>query len=163
MPAEIIERRQVFNGRVVRLELHIVRLADGRSAEQEVVVHRPSVGMLPVDEQGRILLVRQFRAPAAADLLEIPIHGVLVSDLGHDQLGIAVNDGQQIVEVVRDAPSESPYRFEFLGLAELLVALAQGLLGALALFHFLPQLGIGPHQRGAVLRQRGDELAVGLR
>src|SRR6266536_3317139 len=81
MPAEITAREQLYAGKVVTLELVTLQLPDGRSAKQEVVTHRPSVGMLPVDDQGRLLLVRQYRSPAAADLLEIPAGSV---DPGED-------------------------------------------------------------------------------
>ncbi len=72
MSSEVQSRRRVFEGRVVTLELQQVRLEDGRVVQQEVIVHRPSVAMVPVDEQGWILFVRQYRAPAEADLLELP-------------------------------------------------------------------------------------------
>lgn len=66
---------------MVSLELQTVRLDDGRTPVQEVVLHRPCVAMVPVDADGRILLVRQFRAPAAASLLEIPAGSI---DEGED-------------------------------------------------------------------------------
>jgi ADP-ribose diphosphatase len=72
MGAEIKSRRKVFEGKVVTLELQQVELGDGRNVQQEVVVHHESVSMIPIDEQGRIILVRQFRAPAQSDLLETP-------------------------------------------------------------------------------------------
>ena len=76
MPAEITAREQIYTGKVVTLELVTLQLPDGRSARQEVIIHRPSVGMVPVDEQGRLLLVRQYRSPASSDLLEIPAGSV---------------------------------------------------------------------------------------
>jgi ADP-ribose pyrophosphatase len=96
MPGEITERRQVFSGTAVTLERHSIRLADGRSVEQEVVVHRPSVGMVPVDHRGQVLLVRQFRAPAASDLLEIPAGSV---DPGEDLEQAAQRELQEEVGV----------------------------------------------------------------
>lgn len=69
---EIIERQEVYQGKVLSLELQTVRLDDGRTPVNEVVLHRPVVAMVPVDAEGQILLVRQFRAPAEANLLEIP-------------------------------------------------------------------------------------------
>jgi ADP-ribose pyrophosphatase len=72
MSGEVQGRRRVYEGKVVTLELQQVQLEDGRVVQQEVVVHRPSVTMVPVDAQGRILFVRQYRAPAEADLLELP-------------------------------------------------------------------------------------------
>jgi ADP-ribose pyrophosphatase len=67
-----VGRREIYRGKVVSLEVQTVRLDDGRTFPHEVVVHRPVVVMVPVDAEGRILLVRQYRAPADANLLEVP-------------------------------------------------------------------------------------------
>ena len=40
--------------------------------EVEIVEHPGSVVVLPVDREGRVVLVRQFRFPARAPLLELP-------------------------------------------------------------------------------------------
>ena len=63
------------------LELQTVRLDDGREPVSEVVLHSPVVAMVPIDAEGQIVLVRQFRAPAAASLLEIPAGSI---DAGED-------------------------------------------------------------------------------
>ena len=72
MNAEVKRRRQIYKGKVLSLELRDVALGDGRQAQQEVVVHRPSVSMVPIDNEGRVVLVRQFRSPAESELLETP-------------------------------------------------------------------------------------------
>jgi ADP-ribose pyrophosphatase len=81
MSGEVKGRRRIYEGKIVTLELQEVQLGDGRVVQQEVIVHRPSVAMVPVDEQGRIIFVRQYRAPAEADLLELPAGSV---DPGED-------------------------------------------------------------------------------
>jgi ADP-ribose pyrophosphatase len=68
----IRERQEVYRGKVVSLELDTLEFEDGRRAINEVIRHRPSVAMVPIDEDGRIVLVRQFRAPAGGNLLEVP-------------------------------------------------------------------------------------------
>jgi ADP-ribose pyrophosphatase len=72
MTAEIKSRSRVYEGKVLALEIVDLQLDGGRVVQQEVVTHQPSVGIVPVDEDGRLLLVRQFRSPAEGDLLEIP-------------------------------------------------------------------------------------------
>lgn len=72
MEEQTIEQRRVYEGRVVRLRIDTVRLPDGRTATREVVEHNPAVAMVPVDREGRILLVRQWRSPVGAALLEVP-------------------------------------------------------------------------------------------
>lgn len=68
----ITARQQIYRGKVVGLEVQTLSLRDGRSVQNEVVLHRPCVAMVVVGADGRIVLVRQFRAPAEAELLEIP-------------------------------------------------------------------------------------------
>lgn len=70
--AHVSGQEAIYQGRVISVELQTLQLADGRVATNEVVLHRPCVAMVAVDESGKLVLVRQFRAPAAADLLEIP-------------------------------------------------------------------------------------------
>lgn len=45
---------------------------DGFEIRRAVVRHRGSAVMMPVDEKGRILLVRQYRLPAGRALWELP-------------------------------------------------------------------------------------------
>jgi len=68
---EIVARRQVYSGKVFDVEVQTLRLADGREAQNDVVVHRPCVAMVAVDADDRLVLVRQFRSAAGAELLEI--------------------------------------------------------------------------------------------
>ena len=81
MEPAITGRREIYRGKVVGLEVQTIALRDGRSVQNEVVLHRPCVAMVAVDTDGRILLVRQFRPPAEADLLEIPAGSI---DEGED-------------------------------------------------------------------------------
>jgi ADP-ribose pyrophosphatase len=67
-----IERREVFSGRVVRLSIDRVRLPNGRVAELEMIRHPGAAAVVPVDDERRVLLVRQFRYAAGGWLLEVP-------------------------------------------------------------------------------------------
>ncbi len=68
----IIAQERVYEGRVVALRIDTVRLPRGRTTQQEVVEHAPTVAVVALDEEGRVLLVRQYRHPAGKELLEIP-------------------------------------------------------------------------------------------
>lgn len=68
-----IESRRIYQGRVVSLRVDTVRLEPkGTEAIREVVEHAPGVTIVPVDAQGMVILVRQFRTPAQQTLLECP-------------------------------------------------------------------------------------------
>jgi ADP-ribose pyrophosphatase len=53
-----------------------VQLASGRLTTREIAEHSPSVCIVPLDDQGNVLLVRQYRKPVEAELLEVPAGGV---------------------------------------------------------------------------------------
>lgn len=61
-----------FEGRIMKARLDEVELPNGKTAKREVCEHVPGVGVLPVGRDGSIILVRQFRYPFDAELLEIP-------------------------------------------------------------------------------------------
>ncbi len=69
---ETLKREAVFEGKVLRLYLDRVRLPNGMEAEREVVLHRGAVGMVALDGENRVFLVRQYRHATGRDLVEIP-------------------------------------------------------------------------------------------
>ncbi len=69
---ELVSSRRVYDGRVVSLRVDQVRLPSGRVTEREIVEHGGAVGIVALDEDGQVLLVRQFRSALGTMLLEIP-------------------------------------------------------------------------------------------
>lgn len=67
-----IDGRTVYDGRILRLEVDRVRLASGEESVREVVRHNGAVVVLPVADDGSVVLVRQFRYPTGQQLLEAP-------------------------------------------------------------------------------------------
>ncbi len=78
--ADLRERRLsgevAFRGRVVGVRVDTAELPDGRTARREVVEHRDSVVVVPVDANDELVLVRQFRYPVGETLLEAPAGNV---------------------------------------------------------------------------------------
>ena len=68
-----------LTGNRVALRVERVRLDDGTEALRDVVAHPNSVVIVPVDANGDVVLVRQYRKAAGRDLLELPA-GVLNDD-----------------------------------------------------------------------------------
>jgi ADP-ribose pyrophosphatase len=66
------ERRVIFRGRKIDLALQSIRLADGSTADREVVVHRGAVAMVPMVDRDHVCLIRNFRHAVGRTLLEIP-------------------------------------------------------------------------------------------
>jgi ADP-ribose pyrophosphatase len=65
----------IYRGHV-NLRVDTVETPDGRRATREIVEHAECVAIVPVDESGNVLLVRQYRHAAGRELLEIPAGGI---------------------------------------------------------------------------------------
>ena len=81
-----IESRRIFDGRVIKVRVDRVVLSGGQESEREIVEHVGAVAVVPIDENGRVYLVRQYRKPLEKMLLEIPA-GKL--EVGEDPLECA--------------------------------------------------------------------------
>lgn len=69
MRVKLIESRKVYDGEVsMRLERFSI---NGRTVDKEIIEHRPSVGIIAVEDDS-IFLVSQYRRAADRALLEIP-------------------------------------------------------------------------------------------
>jgi ADP-ribose diphosphatase len=68
----VVSHRRVYDGKILALELDEIREEGGAKALREVVRHRGSVAALPVDDEGRLVLVRQYRHPIGQTLWEVP-------------------------------------------------------------------------------------------
>jgi ADP-ribose pyrophosphatase len=68
----LIESRERYRCALFRVTEDVAVAPDGFQIRRSVVVHEGSAVMMPVDERGRILLVRQYRLPARAFLWELP-------------------------------------------------------------------------------------------
>ncbi|MGI6252604.1 MAG: NUDIX hydrolase [Aminivibrio sp.] len=61
-----------YRGSILNLRIDEVETPAGRHAVREVVEHAPAVAVLPVADDGAILLIRQYRYAVGRDMLEIP-------------------------------------------------------------------------------------------
>jgi ADP-ribose pyrophosphatase len=68
----LVTSRQVFDGRVVRLAVDRVVLPNDVEAEIEIIRHRGAAAVVPLDAEGNVHLVRQYRYAADDWLLEVP-------------------------------------------------------------------------------------------
>ncbi|MBI4328912.1 MAG: NUDIX hydrolase [Chloroflexi bacterium] len=71
-----LSSRRIFQGRVVGLRVDEVEFPNGGRGAREVVEHGEAVVIVPLDGQGNVLLVRQFRYALGRDLLELPAGGI---------------------------------------------------------------------------------------
>jgi ADP-ribose pyrophosphatase len=72
MATRKLSGRRVFSGSVLDLDVDQVEEPGGVRAAREVVRHRGSVAALPVHDDGRVVLVRQYRYPVDESVWELP-------------------------------------------------------------------------------------------
>jgi ADP-ribose pyrophosphatase len=66
----------VYKGRVFAVEVEKRAFPNGREHQVEIVRHRPSVVLIPIEDDGRVVLVRQYRAPIDRMVWELPAGGL---------------------------------------------------------------------------------------
>lgn len=72
MREKLIKSEEIFKGRVITLKKETVLLPNGEEAGREIVLHPGGVAILPLDDNGDVFVVRQYRRPFDDILLEIP-------------------------------------------------------------------------------------------
>ena len=72
----ITSTERIFEGRIVNLRVDAVMLPNGKESKREIVEHGGAVAILPIDSEGNVILVRQFRLPTEGVLLEAPAGGM---------------------------------------------------------------------------------------
>ena len=67
-----VGEREVYDGPVIRLVVATFAGPDGETFERDVVHHPGAVSVVPLSDDGEVVMVRQYRAAVDADVLEIP-------------------------------------------------------------------------------------------
>lgn len=62
----------VFDGTLLKVRRDNVRLPDGSQGTREYIRHPGAVAVVPLFDDGRVLLERQFRYPHAREFIEVP-------------------------------------------------------------------------------------------
>ncbi len=68
----LVRGEQVFQGQFLDVRRDVVALPDGRHATREYIVHPGAVMVVPLLDDGRLVMERQFRYPLARVMLEFP-------------------------------------------------------------------------------------------
>ncbi|MDE2145201.1 MAG: NUDIX hydrolase [Burkholderiales bacterium] len=94
--AHLLEQRLsgqvLLSGGFLEVRRDQVRLPDGSTASREYILHPGAVAVIPLLDDGRVVLVRQYRYPLAKVLLEWPA-GKL--EAGEAQLACAMRELQE--------------------------------------------------------------------
>ena len=84
---DTIKSELIFDGKVVKLYKDEALLENGGTVSRELIKHSGGVCVLPLDENGDVYLVRQFRYPFQTQLIEIPA-GTLEPGEDHRECGL---------------------------------------------------------------------------
>jgi 8-oxo-dGDP phosphatase len=68
----VVSSAELARGALVRLRSDTVRTPDGDTVVRDVVEHPGAVGVLALDDEQRVLMIRQYRHPVSELLWEIP-------------------------------------------------------------------------------------------
>ena len=69
---ELVKSETLLQGRAFKIRRDHLKTPDGRDTKFEIIEHGGSVIIIPVDTDGNIHFVRQYRHAAGIDLLELP-------------------------------------------------------------------------------------------
>jgi len=69
---ELIRSEILMKGRAFTIRRDTMKAPDGRETTFDIVDHGGSVILVPIDDEGNLLFVRQYRHAAGTDLLELP-------------------------------------------------------------------------------------------
>lgn len=68
----VCSSQDAYQGQFLKMKKDIVSLPDGKETYREYLIHPGAVAIIPILNDGRILLERQFRYPVNAAMIEIP-------------------------------------------------------------------------------------------
>ncbi|MBK5246212.1 MAG: NUDIX hydrolase [Peptostreptococcaceae bacterium] len=100
-----ISSEYIYKGKIINLRKDHVEIVSGKTSFREIVEHNGGVGLVVLTEQGKMVLVRQFRKAVEKDILEIPA-------------GKIENNEEPIAAAIRELKEETGYtarKMEFMG------------------------------------------------
>lgn len=72
MSTKRIDRKEVYKGKIFTVAEDTIEFEDGKIAKWDLVLHNGAAAIVPVTEDGEVVLVRQYRNAENGEVLEIP-------------------------------------------------------------------------------------------
>ena len=69
---QLLSTKRVYSGKVLNLDLDTVGLPNGRTTDLEILRHPGASAVVPLKEDGRVVLIRQLRHAVGGFIYEIP-------------------------------------------------------------------------------------------
>lgn len=67
-----VSKKHIYKGNIIDINVVTVTLPDGRQSTRDIVSHPGASAIVPINENGEVYMVRQYRKPLEAVSLEIP-------------------------------------------------------------------------------------------
>ncbi|MDM5316023.1 NUDIX hydrolase [Fictibacillus sp. b24] len=67
-----LSKEQIYSGKIIDLYVEEVELPNKKTGKREIVKHPGAVAVLAVTNEGKMLMVEQFRKPLEKTIIEIP-------------------------------------------------------------------------------------------
>jgi 8-oxo-dGDP phosphatase len=68
----VVSTAEDYRGKIIDVRTDVMRNPEGGTAAREVVEHPGAVGVVALDDEGRVLMIRQYRHPVGRMLWELP-------------------------------------------------------------------------------------------
>jgi ADP-ribose pyrophosphatase len=68
----VVASAEQFRGKIISVRTDTIRVPEGTTAQREVVEHPGAVGVVALDTDDRVLMIRQYRHAVGRELWELP-------------------------------------------------------------------------------------------
>ncbi|MCA0970269.1 NUDIX hydrolase [Halobacillus litoralis] len=66
------EKQTIYQGKIVQLDIDSVTLPDGNTSKRELIKHPGAVAVIALTDEGKLVVVEQYRKPMEKSMVEIP-------------------------------------------------------------------------------------------
>lgn len=66
------EKETIFKGKLIQLDIDSVTLPDGNTSKRELIKHPGAVAVIALTDEGKLVVVEQYRKPMEKSMVEIP-------------------------------------------------------------------------------------------
>jgi len=99
-----MKSEKIYEGKILNLRIDTVELPDKKYSKREIVEHSGAVAILPITNDGYVVLVKQFRKAIDKEILEIPAGKI---EIGEEPKACAIR------ELKEETSNKLDYMYEF--------------------------------------------------
>lgn len=81
-----ISRKEIFKGHIIEVVVDEVKLPNGETGTRELVFHPGAVAVIPITDDNKMIMVKQYRKPMEKVILEIPAGKIDPGEQNHPKI-----------------------------------------------------------------------------